>query len=81
MRKDFRSAFGCPMQEYILNRRLTRARELIQEGTAPADACYSCGFDSYSGFAKAYQGKFGAAPRAMSADAPGYNVLSDFLPE
>ena len=81
MLNDFEGAFGCPMEEYISNRRLTKAREMIQEGTAPADACYSCGYGSYTEFAKAYQNKFGTAPRLVTQESPEQELLSDFLVE
>ena len=81
MLSDFKSAFGCSMQEYITNRRLTKAREMIQEGAAPSDACYACGFGSYTGFTEAYRKKFGSAPRLMLKDDAKRYVLTDFLPE
>ncbi len=79
--KDFKDAFGCPMEEYITNRRLTKAREMIQEGTAPADACYACGYGSYNDFTKDYQHKFGEAPRVMTQESDHYDGLFDFMPE
>ncbi len=81
MLESFKNAFGCPLQEYIINRRLTRAREMILGGEAPADACYACGYASYPDFAKAYQDKYGAAPRLTTEENKEHDVLSDFLIE
>ena len=81
MSDDFKRAFGCPILEYVTNRRLTKAREMIQEGVAPADACYSCGYGSYTDFSKAYQNKFGAAPRLVTHENPEHELLTDFFLE
>lgn len=81
MLEDFKRAYGCPMPEYILGRRLTKAREMILGGGAPADACYACGYVSYTDFSRAYQEKFGSAPRLITEESTGDDVLSDFLPE
>ena len=79
---SFKEAFGCPIEEYITNRRLTRAREMIMlEGTGPAEACYECGYQSYNEFTEAYRTKYGTAPRALSRESTGYDSFSDFLPE
>ena len=78
---DFKRAYGCPMPEYISGRRLTRAREMILGGDAPADACYACGYVSYTDFSRAYQEKFGSAPRLVTEETAQDDVLSDFLPE
>lgn len=81
MMRSFKDAFGCPMHEYIVNRRLTRAREMILKGIAPADACYECGYGSYSAFARAYNEKYGMSPRQTLKESAGYGALSDYLPE
>ena len=79
---SFKEAFGCPFNEYIANRRLTRAREMIMlEGTGPAEACYECGYQSYNEFTEAYRTKYGTAPRALSGETTGYDSFSDFVPE
>lgn len=81
MLDGFKNSFGCPMNEYITNRRLTKAREMILGGTAPADACYACGYASYTEFSGAYQEKYGSAPRLRTEENAEYDALSDFLPE
>ena len=77
----FKDAFGCTMHEYITNRRLARAHELILEGAAPADVCYECGYGSYPAFSKDYNEKYGTAPRRVTKDSAESGVLTGFLPE
>ena len=81
MMRSFKNAFGCSMHEYIINRRLTRAREMILQGASPADACYECGYGSYSAFARAYSDKYGVSPRRTIKESTEYGGLSDYLPE
>ncbi len=81
MMRSFKSSFGCSMHEYIVNRRLTKAREMILQGAAPAEACYECGYGSYSAFARAYSDKYGISPRRTTKESAEYGALSDFFPE
>lgn len=81
MAVSFNDAFGCPVKEYITNRRLSRAQEMIMQGAGPAEACYECGYESYSEFAAAYKDKYGIPPKRAIKEEAGYGSLSDFLPE
>ena len=81
LRQSFKDAFGCPLQDYIINRRLTRAKEMILKGTGPAEACYACGYKSYQDFANEYKNKYGIPPKKATDETPANGPLSDFLPE
>lgn len=61
---DFKKAFGCTVVEYILNLRLTYARNFLQTNrkARTKDAALSCGFEDISYFCKAYKRKFGRTP-------------------
>lgn len=62
MRK-FKEATGYTIHNYLTEKRLLLAREQILAGTAVLDACYSCGFQDYSAFSRAYKKQFGCSPR------------------
>ncbi len=81
MMAAFKDAFGCRMNEYIVNRRLTRAHEMIMSGEDPSEACYRCGYESYSIFSKEYHNKYGVAPRRSLEENQEYGALAEFLPE
>ena len=81
MMTAFKDAFGCRMNEYIVNRRLTRAHEMLLRGEDPSEACYRCGYDSYSVFTKDYHDKYGVSPRRISEEGTEYGALTEFLPE
>jgi AraC-like DNA-binding protein len=38
------------------------ARQLIEQGMRATEACYRCGFRSYSSFTRAYNQHFGTTP-------------------
>jgi len=61
---DFKKSFGCTVFEYILNLRLTYARNFLQtnRSSRTKDAALSCGFEDISYFCKAYKKKFGKTP-------------------
>lgn len=61
---EFKKEFGQTVFEYILNLRLSYARNLIKLNPdfKIKDAALSCGFDDISYFCKAYKNKFGITP-------------------
>lgn len=68
----FRTSFGQPPHRYVLQRRLLRARQLLQHSRLPlGEIALACGFASASHFSNRFRAAFGAAPgllRAARAD-------------
>lgn len=62
MMRQFRKETGYTVYDYLSQRRLYRARELIAGGMRATDACYRCGFRSYSSFTRSYSKHFGGTP-------------------
>ena len=60
--RSFKAQVGEGLHSYINRRRLLYARELIGQGITVTDACFQCGFKSYSSFARAYGKLFGCTP-------------------
>lgn len=58
----FKNATGAAPWTYITIKRLTNAKEKIQNGMSAHDAAASCGFNDYSVFYRAYLKHFGCAP-------------------
>lgn len=58
----FQSATGMPVMQYILRRRLLHAIYDIHRGAKRIDAALAYGFDTYSGFYKAFQREFCCTP-------------------
>ena len=70
MMRLFREATGYTIHSYITEKRLYLARALIRSGANASEACYGCGYQDYSAFARAYKKRFGTSPsRGMESDA------------
>jgi AraC family transcriptional regulator len=61
--RSFRNATGIPLHRYILHRRLERARSLLSQAGARAQAvAVQCGFADAPHLSKAYRKAFGITP-------------------
>lgn len=64
MMRRFKEETGYSIHNYRSNKRLFLARELLKKGNSAAQACYGCGFQDYSTFARAYKKQFGHSPKS-----------------
>lgn len=62
MMRQFRQKTGLSIYNYLTQRRLLHARDLIAKGVRATEACYRSGFRSYSSFTRAYGKFFGTTP-------------------
>ena len=60
---QFKQYTGLSLVQFIIKKRLTVARNMIQEGTPVMEACMECGFNDYSNFHKAFKKEFGVSPK------------------
>ena len=77
MMRQFRQETGTTVHLYLTQRRLLRARTLMDGGMRATEACYRCGFRSYSSFTRAYGKHFGTTPTGR-ADT---NLIREEVPE
>jgi AraC family transcriptional regulator len=60
----FRAAFGTTPALYVLDRRLTRARTLLETGPHDlSELAWTLGFASHSHLTTAFKARFGYPPR------------------
>ena len=62
MMRRFRRETGTTVHLYITQKRLVKARELMDAGMRATEACYRCGWRSYSSFTRAYGKHLGTTP-------------------
>lgn len=55
MMRIFKEETGCTIGNYITEKRLIYARDLLSEGVNATDACFRSGFSHYSTFLRAYK--------------------------
>lgn len=62
MMRKFKEETGYSMHQYILEKRILAARNMILSGTPATAACMECGFKDYSTFSRAYKKIIHALP-------------------
>lgn len=62
----FKEEAGCTVGQYLTGKRLQQADELMREGKSITEACFTCGFQNYSTFSRAYKKYFGCSPKDKS---------------
>lgn len=66
LNRIFKQSTGTTAWEYITVKRLFLAKELIDGGVQPGDACLQCGFRDYTTFFRSYKRHFGVSPKEHS---------------
>ena len=69
MMRSFRKETGTTIYMYLTQKRLTLARQKMESGMSATEACYSCGFNSYSSFTRAYGKYYGRTPTGRADKA------------
>ena len=67
MMRLFRRETGQSIHNYLSDRRLLYARDMIRSGISATESCFRAGFRSYSSFTRAYAKRFGTTPTGRSA--------------
>ncbi|MEY8356050.1 AraC family transcriptional regulator [Lachnospiraceae bacterium 54-53] len=58
----FKEETGYTLFDYITEKRLALARELLKTGKSVTEVCFGCGFKNYSTFSRAYKKHFHTSP-------------------
>ena len=69
MMRLFQKETGTTIYSYLTQKRLLKARELMNSGMRATESCYACGFHSYSSFTRAYGKYFGTTPTGRADTA------------
>lgn len=71
----FKADMGIPVMEYVKKRKLIKASEAILHGDKIIDAALKYGWQSHSGFTKAFKNEFGFCPEFLRAMMIGIDCL------
>ena len=63
--RRFRVLTGYSVHQYVNEKRLLAAAELLQRGVSAQEAGLRCGFQDYSAFQRAFKRQFGLTPRQL----------------
>lgn len=59
----FKSATGTTINKYIIAKRITLAKNLLNSGLSVTETCEHCGFNDYSNFLKSFTKAVGISPK------------------
>ncbi|MBP7175161.1 MAG: helix-turn-helix domain-containing protein [Thermoclostridium sp.] len=65
----FKQTTGSTLHEYIIYKRISRAKQLLLKGDSAANAAFKCGFSDYSSFVRAFRKVTGYSPREYMKQA------------
>ena len=60
----FKRYYGQTPNQYLMDKRIEKAKEYIKKGLSISEACYEVGFESLSSFSSLFKRKTGFTPRA-----------------
>ncbi|MBO5917524.1 MAG: helix-turn-helix domain-containing protein [Oscillospiraceae bacterium] len=66
--RRFKQCTGLCVHQYITQKRLLAAAQLLRSGASAQSACTRCGFQDYSAFQRAFRRQFGMTPRQLQND-------------
>lgn len=59
----FKAITGCPIHQYVLQKRLILAAQLLRSGESVSESARLSGFSDYSAFLRAFRKEYGVSPR------------------
>lgn len=62
MMRQFKEETGYTIHQYITEKRVLRAKNMMQAGISATEACYACGFKDYSTFSRAFKNRMEKSP-------------------
>lgn len=66
LREEFRNHTGLTLREYLLERKIVNAKNLLKNGASVTDACFASGFNDYANFIRSFKKKEGISPGKYS---------------
>ena len=58
----FKKYYGITPRQYLINKRVEKAKKHLKAGKSVSDTCYTVGFESISSFSNLFKAKMGMSP-------------------
>jgi AraC-like DNA-binding protein len=65
----YKRYYGQTPGQYLIDRRLEKAKELLREGQSVTETCFDIGFESPSSFSTLFKSKLGLTPKEFQKRA------------
>ncbi len=65
LKRAFKRVYGLPVHSYILDRRMSAAKRLLELGWGVAETAFSVGYGDASSFSRAFRKKYGYSPSGV----------------
>ncbi|MBP1585588.1 MAG: helix-turn-helix transcriptional regulator [Lachnospiraceae bacterium] len=73
--RRFKAVTGLSVQEYILAKRLSLAKQYLAAGRSAGEVCYLCGFCNYSNFSRTFKKHLNISPKEYQKNAAKKNPV------
>jgi AraC-like DNA-binding protein len=60
--RTFKKYYGQTPKQYLIDKRIEQAKELLKNGMSVTDTCFDIGFDSPSSFSTLFKSRVGLTP-------------------
>lgn len=58
----FKKYYGVTPRQYLINKRIEKAKKILKTGKSVSETCYLIGFDSINSFSNLFKAKTGMSP-------------------
>lgn len=65
---EFNRLVGTSIYRYIIQKRLSIAKQMLSVGTTPMDVYQKCGFGDYANFYRAFKSEYGTSPKEFQVE-------------
>ncbi len=69
---QFKRYTGLTLRDYHIDRRIARAKMLLESGKNVSEACFEAGFNDYANFIRSFKARTGTSPGAYRKTGPGH---------
>lgn len=66
----FKKSIGSNIHEFIIYKRISKAKKLLSEGFNVTETCSTCGFNDYANFLRMFKRKVGVSPGKYQKNIP-----------
>jgi len=75
--REFTRVTGSSVHQYVTQRRLITAKQMMSQGLSTTSVCQHCGFGDYSSFYRAFKAAYQISPREFSLRLKKYNAEAE----